>query len=360
MSFDLDRYYTPQDVARRALERIELHQNPASCVDSTCGSGRLLDAATDLFGNVRCIGIDRDKAAIRALRQRRPKWLLATGDLLSTHSYVRSFSRIIPKSTDLLIMNPPFSQGGRKHVDIVYQGAEITGSVAMAYILRSFELFDPRYGAVLIVPESLLFSDTDAAARSLLAAKYTLRKLGDLRSCTFQGARAHACIVQAEPSSLAKKIEPARAVSKHEVSVSLSRGCLPVHASKSRTKSVPFLHSTDIKNVASGTRLKKLPLTSSKGARTVQGWAVLVPRVGVPDSTCIHAVHLSMPVRLSDCVIAIVCATRDTARFVERQIRRYGRSFRDLYKGTGARYVTMSRLELWLAKRTIVVSGLSD
>ena len=70
MPHDLDRYYTPAEVARSALERATLAGSPSVCADTTCGTGRLLNAANEVFGAVQCVGIDRDSNAIAALRKR--------------------------------------------------------------------------------------------------------------------------------------------------------------------------------------------------------------------------------------------------------------------------------------------------
>src|SRR5450830_1357415 len=100
MGLDLDRYYTPPDVARNALEQAVLPHIPKVCADSTCGTGHLLKAANDVFGPLQCIGIDRDKQAIAELRQRNPDWVLAVGDLLSDRSYKKTFSAVIPRHVD--------------------------------------------------------------------------------------------------------------------------------------------------------------------------------------------------------------------------------------------------------------------
>lgn len=152
MPIDMDRYYTPENVAIQAMERGSFLSTPMVCADSTCGSGRLLDAANTVFGSVRSIGIDRDVEAISQLRLRRPGWQLSVGDLLSHESIDVAREQ---QAIDLLVLNPPFSHGKRKFVDINFGGKEMTGSIAMAHILRSFEIFRPKLGAVVVAPESL-------------------------------------------------------------------------------------------------------------------------------------------------------------------------------------------------------------
>jgi predicted RNA methylase len=352
MLSDLDRYYTPEHVARQALEHVDLLRAPISCADSTCGAGNLLHAANDVFGRLQCIGIDRDRNAIATLRRRQPDWTLATGDLLSRQAYARTFSSLIPRKVDLLIMNPPFSQHGKKSVEITYEDATLKGSVAMAYIMRSFELFRPKQGAVLIVPESLLYSQIDAAARDVLSKKFSLRKIADLENSTFHGARAHACVVQVDRNK--KEVSTGESnIVETSLQVQLTRGGLPVHMMKPERRGIPYVHSTEIRKIVEEHKASTLLRTANLDRGRVKGWLLLIPRVGVPDPSLVRAVKIDNPIRLSDCVIALQCSTRSTAIQVENRIKSSWTDFRELYKGTGARYITLARLRTWLATRAI-------
>lgn len=352
MSFDLDRYYTPEAVARSALERADLPNLPIVCADSTCGTGRLLEAANDVFGLVKCVGIDRDKQAIANLRRRNPSWALAVGDLLNKRHYKKTFSAIIPKQVDLLVLNPPFSQGQKKSVDVIYGPKQFKATIAMAHLLKSFELFNPSHGAVAIVPESLLYSETDAIARAALMEKYCFRQIAELASCTFRGARARASVVQI--SSVEDQIiqNGSRVLGK-KVSVSLIRGGLPVHVMKEASRGVPYVHTTDIRNVVNGATRSCFHRTADIAKGRIAGWAILIPRVGMPEPGLVTALRFENPVQLSDCVIALSCCSKTVAVEVEERIRASWDDFRSIYRGTGARYLTLSRLRTWLAARNI-------
>jgi len=352
MLSDLDRYYTPEHVARYALERVALTRAPLVCADSTCGTGRLLEAASDIFGRVRCVGIDRDIEAIEDLRRRNPEWLLAVGDLLNRDGHLRKFSRTIPSDVDLLVLNPPFSQGNKKSVDITYEGLNIKGSVAMAHLLRSFELFKPTQGAMLIAPESLLYSELDSAARAVLSDSYSIRKVADLESATFRGARAHACVVQIAPSMQGAVTEPCIHSGK-VLRIKVTRGGLPVHVMIEASHGVPFVHSTDIRNIVSGAPPSTFSHTANQLKGRIDGWVLLMPRVGLPDKSLIKAIKIDSPIQLSDCVIALECPNKTVANQVSRRIQDSWSSFLELYKGTGARYITLSRLRDWLTNRNI-------
>lgn len=352
MGIDLDRYYTPLQVARRALEQAELPYVPRICVDTTCGTGQLLSAANDVFGSVHCMGIDRDLRAIARLRRSNPEWVLAVADLLSKRCYTTKFSSLIPRHVDLLVLNPPFSLGNVKSVDISYAGNRITGSIAMAHLLRSFELFKPAQGAVVIAPESLLYSETDCAARQILEKHYSLCKIGDLQSCTFKSARAHTSIVQIVRTQEVLETHELASPRK-KLQISIARGGLPVHLMRPDDRGVAFVHSTDIRRLVTRQRISEHTKTASVAKGRVSGFVILIPRVGVADREFLACINLQSVVQLSDCVIALKCPSKAVALSVEQRIRSSWEDFRNLYKGTGARYVTMARLRAWLAQRSI-------
>lgn len=344
MPIDLDRYYTPEDVAVSALERGAFPFVPKVCADSTCGSGRLLDAANAVFGSVESIGVDRDVEAISQLRLRRPGWHLSVGDLLHP-----STSDSLPRQqpVDLLVLNPPFSHGHKKFVEIQFAGKEMRGSIAMAHLLRSFDLFQPRLGAIVIAPESLLYSETDQDARQALAENYQLTKLADLQRCTFRGARVRASVVQILPGvhqhshqeiGQYNGVIPARLV----------RGSLPVYLNVPDPAGVPFVHSTDLKSIAAAGKIDDLSKTRNVAKGRTKGWVILIPRVGLPDCQAVKAIKLEHTVQLSDCVIALEFSTKAAATKAEKRIHSRWMEFTGLYRGTGARYITMARLSVWL------------
>ncbi len=344
MPIDLDRYYTPEDVAVSALERGVFPIVPKVCADSTCGSGRLLDAANAVFGSVESIGIDCDVEAISQLRLRRPDWHLSVGDLLHP-STSETIHRQQP--VDLLVLNPPFSHGQKKFVEIQFAGKKMRGSIAMAHLLRSFDLFQPSFGAIVIAPESLLYSETDHDARQALAENYHFTKLADLQRCTFRGARVQASVVQIRPGGHPQSRQEIRNYN-DAIQAKLVRGSLPVHLNVPDPSGVPFVHSTDLKSIAAAGKIDGLSKTSNVAKGRTKGWVILVPRVGLPDCQAVKAIKLEQTVQLSDCVIALEFSTKGAATKAEKRIHSRWSEFKDLYRGTGARYITIARLALWL------------
>ncbi len=354
MLLDLDRYYTPRDVAKEMLAN-NISYSPQICVDSTCGAGHLLEAADQVFEDTQCIGLDRDRNTIVSLRRKNPHWILSVADLLNSNSYKKTHAISKPNNCDLLIMNPPFSHGRQKSVDIEYLGKALKGSVAMAHILQSFQLFKPNQGAMVIVPESLLYSETDALARNVLGQQYKIEIIDELHSETFKGARARATIIKFTPGITLPASHKQFFKNKEALQTHVIRGGLQVHAMQEDVSGVPFIHSTNIKELTTDKSLAGFFRTTNKTNGRVTGWNILLPRVGIPDKTALKAVYFNTEVQLSDCVIALNCKNKTYAQNIAKRLNQHWDGIINLYRGTGARYITISRLREWLS--TINISN---
>lgn len=352
MIYELDQYFTPKDIAERIIKESILTK-PKICVDSTCGSGRLLEAAYNAFEDVTCVGIDKDKNVIRSLRRKQPDWILSVGDLLQPSSFNKTRVLSLYTKSDLLVLNPPFSHGNRKSVSIEFENKNFKGSIAMAYILKSFELFRPKHGSIIIVPESILYSDTDACARSLIAENNKIDVLAELDINTFKGTRARSTVIRVIPSDLKSNYaEHHRIKPKPLLRTTIIRGGLPVHDAVIINKGTPFIHTTNLKQVGCSS-IKSYQRVEPIQRGLVSGWMILIPRVGIPDKSSIKVVYFKSKIQLSDCVISLRCNSEKEAIKIERRLSLHWTSFVDLYRGTGARYVTIRRLRNWLESRNI-------
>lgn len=346
---DTDKYYTPLAVACRALERAELSANPSVCADTACGSGSLLTAAEDVFKAEHCIGIDSDSHTIRKLRLARPDWRLYVGDLLKRHRAPPTEFAGKNCGADLLVLNPPFSTGPGKYLTVKYFGNTLNCSVAMAHILRSLELFRPRQGAIAVVPESLLYSDTDRDARELLRQSFSLQELIQLSIYTFKGARVNSSFVQfGRPTCEPRPRMASTAPQYTPIPATLVRGGLQMHAFTPARRGVRVLHSTSLATVAANGFSTLTERTSSTAKGRVSGWLILLPRVGSPKQENCRAIYAAETIQLSDCVMGIQFQSESAALIAQRRILESWQSLVHLYRGTGARYITINRLMDWL------------
>lgn len=347
MFLDLDQYYTPPEVAESIISN-GISDIPDVCVDSTCGSGNLLAAANNAFPDLTCIGLDKDKKNIIKLKRTNPNWLLSTADLLNPLSYKKSSVILEDPHCDFLLLNPPFSQQNKKYLNIEYGGRLIKGSVAMAYILKSFELFNPSRGALIIVPESVLYSDIDKSARKLLEEKYGISVITELENSTFKGARA--TVIKLDHYShgnLKKSISYPKFT---QIDTSLIRGSLPVHEKSKHISNcgLRYIHSTDIKKLHLYQFDSSFSFVDVSSSGVTLGWNILIPRVGLPTQSLSKPVFLKTPIRLSDCVIALKFRNKTDAIACHQRINKFWPDLLDLYRGTGARYITVTRLQSWL------------
>ena len=346
---DLDRYYTPSSIARQLVEATNA-QTMQSCVDPACGGGSLLRASEQSFPGVLCIGMDRDRRAITRLVREKPSWVLSRGDLLRRDSWAGT--PVLKRGThcDYVLMNPPFSMGQSKGALATWEHEELRSSVAMSHILMTLQVFQPKRGGAAVVPESLMHSELDEPARSALTARYDLTVVKGIANTTFSGARANSLLVRILAHD--RSLQPQVRTVDSAPTVWVVRGGLPVFCARRRRDGLPFVHSTAISPLVHGRKkLLDLPRVAGIAHGTVpRGHVILIPRVGVPRAEDLVPFVLSCEVQLSDCVIALRFPSARTARQCAERIHDAWFGFSSLYRGTGARYVTMRRLLEWRDK----------
>ncbi|WP_018623464.1 N-6 DNA methylase [Kangiella aquimarina] len=353
-----DQYFTPLLVAKELLELAEF-PIPRHCVDPTCGSGNLLIAASTLYsGNIKISGIDRDIKIINSLRKAKPHWRLSVADLLNPQSMNKTSILRSKDDCDLLLLNPPFSQAKGKHVLVNFKGVSIKCSTAMGYILKSLEIFEPEYGILAIVPESLLFSEVDEASRAVLGKYYEIQVLKCLESKTFHSATVHTVAIK-----LVRKTKLEESLSGEfyfssdmvKANVEIIRGGLQVHSVEefSSDTGAQFVHTKNIKDLICGGESQKQFVSCSKKG-IIKGRAILLPRVGIPKMEHIEILNFERDVHLSDCVLAIINNDKEQLENVKRIIISNWSSFKEQYKGTGAKYITLRRLRDWFKRNNII------
>ncbi|MFP2957453.1 N-6 DNA methylase [Myxococcus sp. 1LA] len=345
-----DKYYTPIDVAERLAAAFSRRQ-VSVVIDPACGDGRLLDAIAKVFPKACLLGIDVDKTAIRKLRRNRPLWVVSRANMLSRRSRQRSAAHLAATDCDLVVANPPFSMGFTKGHIFRHQTGSFRTSLAMRYLLESIESFNPRVGFAAILPESAAYSQLDATARAYLGRHFEWAETERLPRTAFSGTRARAILVvgwRREEIRPALRSVPRRTPNepRHE---RLVRGGLPRHEAKKLKNGVPFLHTTSLGSLASGVRLS-LPQVHPIKRGLVLGPAVVFPRVGEVSRNQIAIVPSDLYVQLSDCVMAIRAKSHVDAQSIRETILTHWAEFSSLFKGTGARYVTVARMNTWIEK----------
>ena len=340
----MDRYYTPEPLARELLGECSFEGSTRSVVDPSCGGGALLDAAEKMLGVTECAGIDLDGPAIRSLRRSRPHWRLSVADVLCERSIRGSAVARGSTRPDLLLLNPPFSQSKNRSEKYSWNSEEaIRVGRAMLFLLRTIDLFRPTRGVFAIVPESLMYLDLDSEGRAKIQSHFKLRELASLKSTAFSGARVRSVAIELLPNGVSPEDAPLHV--ERRWSVGFERGTLPVHQASPARNGVPFVHTSDLVDFV---KTRSVSERVSPGRVRHRGWALLLPRVGLPNRSAVKACFIRAPLRLSDCVIALWCNSRHDARAIEDMFQANWHSLLGLYRGTGARYVTVARFSKWL------------
>lgn len=347
----LDQFFTPPSVAHSVVEA-SLAASMTACLDPGCGRGDLLSACERVFPRVRCLGIDKDARAIAAIRRQHPCWTVAAGDILRPiPAVLRSAAWQRALGTEYVLMNPPFSVRATMGQWVHFGGRFVKCSVAMAHLLTTLETFQPRKGGAAIVPESMMYSDLDTAARATLGQFFTLSVEAALPNTTFSGARANALIVGLRRGRAGRAGPVFRPmVRRPDVRPVLVRGGLPLfEAHRLKRGGLPFVHTTELSlltHAANG--VSHLGRVLPIGRGVTSGAVILLPRVGVPRIDATQPIVFSGPVQLSDCVIALQFPSLHAAEAFSKALRNDWSKFLCLYRGTGARYTTVSRLAGWL------------
>jgi hypothetical protein len=121
-----------------------------------------------------------------------------------------------------------------------------------------------------------------------------------------------------------------------------------MHAFKRVSSGARVIHSTSLRSIAVDgiNAVPEKTCTVAKGR--ISGWMLLLPRVGFPKEEAFRAFYSKDEVQLSDCVIGMNFPSKVAASSAQKRIRAHWQSLLCLYKGTGARYITIDRLVDWL------------
>ncbi|MBB3261884.1 hypothetical protein F4827_006757 [Paraburkholderia bannensis] len=193
-----------------------------------------------------------------------------------------------------------------------------------------------------------MFADMDRQGRAELESLYDIDVVSQFKSSTFRGARANSLLVAMTKRSRPRLRKLGEESKVPVVQGSVVRGGLACFEAVSLRGGLPFIHSTDIKDLVRGAPISSLRRVRPFTRGIVAGHMILLPRVGIPKKENIGAWHVDSDVQLSDCVLALPCGGGSEASARVDAIQASYEAFAGLYRGTGARYVTVERLLEWL------------
>lgn len=339
----LDQYYTPEVLSDRLASYCVTV--PRRIADFCAGEGRLLHSCEKLFPGAEYLAVDKSKRAISKLLLSHPFWEIHHADFLSDRQLDRIALR--ENTFDLVMFNPPFScRGGRYSFKL--DDLEFSASKAMLFLARALR-FIARGGMLLgILPVGVVHALRDHRIVSYLKAVYNFKVLEHVSDISFKGKSPNVILIAIQKPKVRQEY--------HEHCVRflvpsyLQRGCCNVIMAKglSSKSGLQYVHTTDLQ---SGALLKPHIRLPSSCCRVLHGPAVLLPRVGTPSPSKIVVIGSSKRIILSDCVIGVLAKNEKAAIKIKDRLKRSFHELSQLYRGTGARYVTLYQLGVFLDRR---------
>ena len=242
------------------------------------------------------------------------------------------------------LLNPPFSCRGAHRKQVSLGGKRLTCSVAMAFILTAVDYLTPNGQIIAVAPRGIEKSERDEAAWVLLRSMGTVEIVGYPDRGSFPGTALRSLLLRFTmgPSTVRRRDSrsPVPTQDKRPL-VSLVRGTVQMHRARLTSAGMPLVHTTDLSNG----QLRPERRKTSVPGRSCRGPVVLIPRVGRPMLSKVVRLTLRSDMTLSDCVIALECASEDDSVKVRRMIEARWDEFEDSYGGSCAPYVTLKALQ---------------
>jgi hypothetical protein len=334
----VDSFYTPTWLARELAEAMPANLE-GRVLDPSAGAGALLAGVRDRFGEkVTLVGIDVDAEVVGRLRRAEPKWLVSHADILTARS--RRSSRAWRAASDdiaAVVLNPPFSYRGNGGDHINY--GEFNGRVApaMHFLVEVLRDLAPTSGVFAILPDGAIDAQKHQALWTEIRQRFDVVRLRRFKPTTFLGARVSTSLVRLIPGTSGQAPIEITTTRDSPVTgcrcVEVIRGRVPVHKVRDALPAVnpaPFFHTTTLST--------QVPRFTAAAELSDEAPLVVITRVGRWSEPTV--VDLGRIV-LSDCLIALRPKSRAHVDALRASVEEAGSEFRQNYRGTGARYLTL-------------------
>lgn len=340
----IDSFYTPPDLADRLIDYIK-SKNIRNVIDFCIGNGELIRAVLKKWPNIECFGTDISEKAISSVKELHPIWNLDKCDFLETKSQgqCKLLSENI-KVFDLVVLNPPFSCIGGSIHEVHIDDKIFSASTSMKFLVESIKYLSKNGSLFAIMPISIAYSQKDKKLWDFLVANYKLTILEIPNGNYFKNCSPTILFVSINDNSesnISIKINPISIINKD---YSIFRGKVSMNTIKHNIMGKYLIHTTNLKN----NNIENLNIKVFNKLSEIKGPAVLIPRVGNPNPFKICVVPKDANYTLSDCILAIKAKTIKDANDLKFNLIENWKQVNDLYRGTGARYITIERLSVLL------------
>jgi type I restriction-modification system DNA methylase subunit len=339
----MDSHYTPQNLAERLISYIK-KQDIQSVADFCVGEGELLRAAKQKWSEAKFYGSDISNEVIYLLKKHYPDWILEECDFLNPKS--RKKSNIFKNKFDIILFNPPFTCKGATIKSVVFDDIEYHVSTAMAFLIEAIKFLKEDGVMYAILPQSIAYSQKDAKIRNYLVEKYHFRIIEELNNQEFEKCTPNIVLASINDKKLFSQNKYLKQISTGIENLSIQRGNISMHEVHQVKKSaLSLIHSTNLRYNSIVDLKYKVNNTRSR----IEGPAILIHRVGQPNVSKICMIPSKKAFALSDCVIGLKVSTMNDCKLLNKILLDNWLDFSNLYKGTGAKYITIKRLKHFLS-----------
>jgi len=337
-----DSHYTPKPLADYLVSRIK-KKNVKTVADFCVGEGELLKAAQKKWVKATFYGNDISSQVIQQLKRKHSKWVLGNGDFLNSKS--RSRMKLFKKKFDVILLNPPFTCKGSTIHTVVFDNIEYHVSTAMFFFIESIKYLSKDGILYAILPQSVAYSQKDEKIREYLHEKYSFKIFKEKNKQAFKYCSPSIILAAFNDKEISSKNLLFDNINTGIKYLEIKRGRIGMHKIKKTEKyAKQLIHSTNLKN----NQLKNIKYRIKSNLSKIEGPAVLVSRVGQPDIRKICIIPSKKEYILSDCIIAIKTKSMEDSQLLKKSIINNWSSFSNLYKGTGAKYITIKRIKHFL------------
>jgi len=338
-----DSFYTPQILADKLIGYIR-KKSFKNAVDFCIGDGQLLRSAKSRWPQLKCFGSDISDEAIAETKANHPDWCLSRIDFLEPCERQNAEIFKIQPKYQLILLNPPFScRGGTLH-EIQFEGKHYTVSTSMRFLVTALDYLDRDGYLYAILPTSTAYSQKDQRLWNLLEKKYNLSILEEPRIKYFKGCTPNVILISLNDFSKVSKYSNITRLPFAFENLQVYRGKLSMNQVKQNQGQHFLVHSTNIRD----NRLVNLNVKQTNSLSTVFGPAILIPRVGKPKQSKICMIGSGTTYVISDCIIALKTITVKDAQLLYRYIIENWELVEIMYKGTGAKYITVDKIKQFL------------
>ena len=216
----------------------------------------------------------------------------------------------------------------------------------MAFVLHAFGYLHSDGEIVAILPAGSVTSEKDREAWHQLRKHASVDIISHHDHKTFGDCFPTTRLIHIRRTDSAGNPKPKKACHTRPLRaddpVIIHRGTIQMH-SIPKGKS-PLAHSTDVSDF----RITLNGHKAKAGHSAVSGHFVAICRVGDPKKEKVALHYSRSEVAISDCLVALCCSSKANARDLHSQIVKNWPKLAILYGGTGAKYITISKLATFI------------